>query len=289
MLQRRPLLDRRYRGASGVTANAADIARARDLPPAGHGAFSELDLVVAAQRDPAARAALLETFRPLIANVARTYARSTSVHRAELMQEGAVGLLRALKRYDPTLGTPFWAYASWWVRQAMQQLVTELMRPVVLSDRAVRQLARIKSARSRLSQANGKEPSLGDLADCTGLTRDHIDHLVSAERQPRALEEPIDGDHGDIGCLGDLLADPCAEDAYEDVTWRSHLEELPRLLDVLTERERAVVAGHYGLGTPALTLRELADRLGVSAERVRQIEQGALERLRDEAGAPTAR
>jgi RNA polymerase sigma factor (sigma-70 family) len=261
-----------------------NTSRPRETARPGHKTFCELDLVVAAKRDPAARARLLDTFRPLVASVARTYARSTSVHRAELMQEGVVGLLRALERYDPTLGTPFWAYASWWVRQAMQQLVTELMRPVVLSDRAVRQLARIKSARSRLAQANGKEPSLGDLADCTGLTRDHIDHLVAAERRPRALEEPLDGDHGDIGCLGDLLADPCAEDGYEEATWRVHLEELPRLLEALSDRERSVLGGHYGLDGPALTLREIADRLGVSAERVRQIEQGALDKLREEAG-----
>jgi DNA-directed RNA polymerase sigma subunit (sigma70/sigma32) len=74
------------------------------------------------------------------------------------MQEGVVGLLRALERYDASLGTPFWAYAGWWVRQAMQQLVSELMRPVVLSDRAVRQLARIKRAAHSLAQANGASP-----------------------------------------------------------------------------------------------------------------------------------
>jgi RNA polymerase sigma factor (sigma-70 family) len=262
-----------------------DRARVREASPTGRATFCELDLVVAAQRDPDARGNLVEAFRPLIASVARTYARSTSVHRAELMQEGAVGLLRALERYDATLGTPFWAYAGWWVRQAMQQLVSELMRPVVLSDRAVRQLARIKSARSQLAQANGKEPTLKDLAECTGLSREHVDHLVAAERRPRALEEPIDGEQGDVGTLGDLIADPCAEDAYEDVSWHAHLEELPRLLDALGDRERAVVGGHYGLDGPALTLRELAARLGVSAERVRQIEQGALDKLREEAGS----
>jgi RNA polymerase sigma factor (sigma-70 family) len=267
-----------------VSALPADMPRTRAAPRTGDATFRELDLVVAAQRDPLARGALVEAFRPLIASVARTYARSTSVQRAELMQDGAVGLLRALERYDPTRGTPFWAYASWWVRQAMQQLVTELMRPVVLSDRAVRQLARIKSARSRLAQANGREPSLEDLADFTGLTREHVDHLVAAERRPRALEEPIDGEQGDVGSLGDLLADPCAEDAYEDVSWRAHIEELPRLLEALTDRERAVVGGHYGLDGAVLTLRELADRLGVSAERVRQIEQDALDKLREEAG-----
>ena len=244
----------------------------------------ELDLVTAAQDDADARDALLEAFTPLIASVARTYARSTSVERAELMQEGVVGLLRALERYDATLGTPFWAYAGWWVRQAMQQLVSELMRPVVLSDRAVRQLARIKRTRARLAQANGGEPSITELATATGLSRDQIGRLIAAERRPRGLEEPIDGDQSSAACFGDLLADPRAEDAYEGVTWRVHLEELPRLLGALNDRERAIVGGHYGLDGPARTLRELASTLGVSAERVRQIEQGALDKLRDAAG-----
>ena len=240
---------------------------------------------MAAQRDAGARGALLEVFHPRIAGVARTYARSTSVDRAELMQEGVVGLLRALERYDASLGTPFWAYAGWWVRQAMQQLVSELMRPVVLSDRAVRQLARIKRARARLSQANSREPSLAELSAATGLSRDQIGLVIAAEYQPRALEEPIDGDEGSAGNFGDLLADPRAEDAYDAVTWAAHLDDLPRMLDALCDRERAIVRGHYGLDGPARTLRELASTLGVSAERVRQIEQGALDKLRDAAGA----
>jgi RNA polymerase sigma factor (sigma-70 family) len=201
------------------------------------------------------------------------------------MQEGAVGLLRALERYDAGLGTPFWAYASWWVRQAMQQVVSELMRPVVLSDRAVRQLAQIKAARRRLGQATGREPTLAEISAATCLSREHVDHLLVAERRPRALEEPIDGDRGDMGSVGELLVDPAAEDAYEDVTWRLQLDELPRLLGVLTERERAIVCGHYGVDGPLRTLRELADELGVSAERVRQIEQGALDKLRIAAGS----
>jgi RNA polymerase primary sigma factor len=251
---------------------------------ASQAAESELELVVAAQRDPAARARLLDAFRPLVASVARVYARSTSVDRAELMQEGAVGLLRALERYDAGLGTPFWAYASWWVRQAMQQLVSELQRPVVLSDRAVRQLARLKAARSQLGQANGREPTLSELAAATGLSREHLDRLVAAERRPRALEEPIDGEGGDVGSLAELLPDPGAEDAYEGVRWRVQLDELPRLLDALTERERVIVCGHYGLEGAPRTLRELANGLGVSAERVRQIERGALDKLRLAAG-----
>jgi RNA polymerase primary sigma factor len=253
--------------------------------PMPSGGRCELDLVLAAQRDRAARARLLDAFRPLIASVARPYARSTSVHAAELMQEGAVGLLRALERYDASLGTPFWAYAGWWVRQAMQQLVSELMRPVVLSDRAVRQLAQIKRARSRLSQANGREPSLAELSAGTDLNRDQIAQLIAAERRPRALEEPIDGEDGTKSSFGELLADPAAEDAYDRVSWRAHMHQLPRLLDELSDRERTIVRAHYGLDGPPQTLRELACSLGVSAERVRQIEHTALDKLRAAATA----
>jgi RNA polymerase primary sigma factor len=259
-------------------------AVSHDTVAAPQAAESELELVVAAQRDPLARARLLDAFRPLIASVARMYARSASVDRAELMQEGAVGLLRALEHYDASLGTPFWAYAGWWVRKAMQQLVTELIRPVVLSDRAVRQLAQIKAARRRLGQAHGREPSLAELAAATGLSRELLDRLVAAERRPRALEEPIDAEDGDVGSFGELLADPGAEDAYEGVTWRVLVEELPRLLEALTDRERAIVCRRYGIDGPQRTLRELANGLGVSAERVRQIEQGALDKLRVAAG-----
>src|SRR2546421_5299734 len=134
-----------------------------------------------------ARARLVRTFTPLIGSVARTYCHVPGVDRSELMQEGVVGVLRALERFNPELGTPFWAYASWWVRQAMQQLVSELTRPVVLSDRALRQLARVKDARREHLQVHSREPSSADLAETTGLTRDQVENLLAVERAPRGL------------------------------------------------------------------------------------------------------
>jgi RNA polymerase sigma factor (sigma-70 family) len=247
-------------------------------------------LVLAAKQDPAQRAVLVEAFAPLIASVARIYRGSEAVDRGELMQEGAVGLLRALERYDPALDTPFWAYASWWVRQAMQQLVSELTRPVVLSDRAVRQLARIKDAQREFMQEHGREPTPSDLAEETGVTRDQIERLIAAERKPRGLEEPINGDEGVVGSFGDLLADPRAEDAYDGVPSRLEIDELPELLGALSEREQMVLRGRFGLGgREERTLRELAATLGVSAERVRQIEQAALDKMRAEAEEGYAR
>jgi RNA polymerase primary sigma factor len=241
----------------------------------------EVKLVLAAQARPGReRDRLVQMYTPLIGSIARTYFGTREVDRCELMQEGVVGLLRALLRYDPALGASFWAYASWWVRQAMQQLVSEMARPIVLSDRAMRQIARIWSAQRQFAQSHGREASLSELANLTGFSLEHVERLVSATRRPRALEEPVGGEDEDGAVLGDRIADPRGEDAYELVPLRVACEELPSLLEALDERERGIVRDRFGLEGPAHTLRELAGSLGVSAERVRQIEQESLQKCR---------
>ena len=240
----------------------------------------EHELVLAAQEGGAEeRDQLVEAFLPLIASVARTYRNSAGIERSELMQEGVVGLLRALERFDPALGTPFWAYASWWVRQAMQQLVSELSGPVVLSDRALRQLARIKEAERKYVQTHGREPNAAELAAETGLPREQVESLIAAQRSARTLDEPAGGNEGSVTTLGELVADPRAEDAYERVPRRLAAAQLPGMLAELTERERKIVHARFGLDGRERTLRELADDLGVSAERVRQIEEASLGKL----------
>jgi RNA polymerase sigma factor (sigma-70 family) len=242
-------------------------------------AATERELVRAAKDGSAsARAALVEAHMPLIAAVARTY-RSGPVQRQELLQEGVVGLLRALEGYDPERGTPFWAYAGWWVRQAMQHLVAELSGPVVLSDRALRHLARLKSAHREVVQASGHEPSRSALAERAGLTLDQVDDLLATDRPSRSLEEPVQGHDGDVGTFGDLLVDPLAEDEYERVLGAIHVRELHSLLAGLSDRERAVLRARYGLDGEEQSLRDVGERLGLSGERVRQIERRALGKL----------
>jgi RNA polymerase sigma factor (sigma-70 family) len=216
---------------------------------------------------------------PLIGSVARIYAGVPGVDRQELVQEGVVGLLRALERYDPARGTPFWAYASWWVRQAMQQLVSELSRPVVLSDRALRQLARVRAARQKFERANSREPSSAELASASGIPLEQLGRLSVADRRPRALEEPL-GDPSQAGAtFGETLPDERAEEVYEESTLRMDAATVPQLLDRLDERQRQVIAARYGFGVAEKTLQALGKELGVSAERVRQIEQDSLSKL----------
>jgi RNA polymerase primary sigma factor len=240
---------------------------------------SERALILRAKAGgPRDREELVDWFAPMIASVARAYRRS-AVDREELTQEGVVGLLRALERYDPERGVPFWGYAVWWVRQAMQQVVSELSRPIVLSDRALRQLARIKGAQRQFEQAHRHEPSPLELAPLVGLPRWQIESLTRADRNTRGLDEPAVGERSKGTSLAELLADVPAQDAYERVDQRELASTVPNLLAHLDERERTIIRSRYGLDRPAQTLREVAPKLGISAERVRQIEHDALEKL----------
>lgn len=245
-------------------------------------AAAERQIVLAAKEGGATeREELVEAFVPLIGSVARIYRGRSQVDRRELMQEGVVGLLRALERFDPQMGTPFWMYASWWVRQAMQQLVSELGRPIVMSDRALRKIARIKDARRAHLQRHGHEPTLSELAEAIGLPPEHVASLMAAERSPRGLEEPVGGDHDAGITLGEMLDDPSASEAFDHISVELEVEQLPRVLSVLNERERTIIGARFGLDGPTSTLRELGERLGVSAERVRQIEEASLGKLRE--------
>ncbi|HEV7807194.1 MAG TPA: sigma-70 family RNA polymerase sigma factor [Solirubrobacteraceae bacterium] len=230
--------------------------------------------------DVADREELIEAFMPLIGSVARIYRHRVQLDRCELIQEGVVGLLRALERFDPELGTPFWIYASWWVRQAMQQLVSELGRPIVLSDRALRKLARIKDVQREHLQRHGREPTPTQLAIALGLSREQIESLMAVERSPRGLDEPIGADHETGVTLGELIDDPCATEAFERIPRKLDIEQLPEMLATLDERERRIICSRFGLDGGECTLREIGEVFGVSAERVRQIEAASLGKLR---------
>jgi RNA polymerase sigma factor (sigma-70 family) len=233
----------------------------------------------AARGDQAARDELVEAFTPLIANVARRYVRVPRVDRAEVMQEGIAGLLEAVRRYNPDLGTPFWAYAVWWVRRGIQRLVAQVSRPVVLSDPALRKLAWLRDARSALIRAGNAEPTSDELAASSGLSREQVDSLLAADRASRGLDEP--SGCGEGSTLAEAIADPLSGQEYDHVFDVEARGLVRRLAEGLGDRERTVVCSHYGIGGPARTLRELGDGLGVSAERVRQIEERALAKLRD--------
>lgn len=261
----------------------SSVSRAEPLTPS-----EEQALVLAADgSDADASRKLIEVFMPAISRVALGFPTAAGIELRELHQQGVVGLLFAARRYDPRQNIRFWAYASFWVRKAMQELVAELTRPVALSDRAVRALAQIRTARSEYVRAHGTEPTVEQLSGDTGFTPVQLESLQATERMPRALEEPFAAETETSGTVGDAIVDPVAEQAYEQVLDEIEIREVRDVADQLDERERAVIRAHYGLlGQPAQTLDQIGGALGLTAERARQIEAGALTKLRDTFAQP---
>ena len=156
----------------------------------------------------------------------------------------------------------------------MQELLAQMTRPIVLSDRAARQAARINHARQDLARLNGREATTEALAEETGISQGQIGSLTAAARSARGLDEPQHSGDGDAATFGERLCDPSAEDAFDQIARQIEAEAVPHLLDALHDRERVLVRARYGLGGEQQTLREVGRTLSVSVERVRQLRSG---------------
>jgi RNA polymerase sigma factor (sigma-70 family) len=260
---------------AGEAAGSAEAAAVADTEAP--------DLVLRAQAgDTAAREQLIDRLLPLVSSLARRF-RTEGLEQTDLIQEGIVGLLRALERYDPARGVPFAAYATWWIRQSLQDARSDFIRPFRLPPKALRQLSQLKSEHQRIYQAEQRSAGINELAERTSVELDQARSLAAADARVRSLDEPITGSEGEVGLLGDLLEDPLSADAYEQVVETLAGEQLRALLSRLTDRERTVVRARFGFDTEPQRLVDLGEQLGISAERVRQIEERALAKLRQSA------
>jgi RNA polymerase sigma factor (sigma-70 family) len=280
------------RAALRSAAEREDDSRVGSLLAAAEQRRTDPDtveqLAVQAQAgDVQARERLIEQLLPLVSSLARSYRVDGLDHR-DLVQEGIVGLLRALRRYDPNRGTPFRAWATWWVRQALQEARSDFVRPLRLPRHALRQLAQLKAEHERIYAREQRNARLAEVASRTGIELSQAEALLRIDPRPRSLDEPVPGPEGELGTLGTLLEDPLAADDYEEVLDTLAGEQLRALLSRLTEREREIIDARFGFGRPKERLAEIGDRLGISAERVRQLEERALAKLRHAVAAGEA-
>ena len=225
-----------------------------------------------------AQVRLIEANLRLVVSVARRYV-NRGVGLGDLVQEGNIGLLRAVEKFDYQRGFKFSTYATWWIRQAVTRAIADQARTIRIPVHMVDALNRTLRAMARLQQEYGREPTWEEVAEDQGLTLDRVRELLDLLPIPVSLESPV-GDDGNAS-LGDLVADPNGVDLDALSALRQMRAEVAAALDSLSPRERRVLELRFGfdLGREQ-TLDEIGDALGVTRERVRQIEFEALHKLR---------
>jgi RNA polymerase primary sigma factor len=228
--------------------------------------------------DREARSRMVRCNLRLVVKIARDYS-NYGLPLLDLISEGNIGLMKAVERFDPKKGGKLSTYAAWWIKQSIKRALANQSKTIRLPVHLVDKIAKIRRVSNQMTEELGREPSDDELAEEVGLSSSKVTALKSAAIRPTSLDQPVGDD--DSTQFGDLVGDADAQDPFEALRDKDLRNEVGGLLDVLDDRERRIINCRFGLdGKMPKTLEEVGVKFKVTRERIRQLQNIALFKLR---------